>query len=175
MATHSTGKNRNRRQKLKTKYSKVREDAQTHGIIETTPEGAVRPEVVAPTAQSTQSFPALIGVAIRRGWAVPEMKKPGLVDELIELVEDPEAKAMAKVFAFNALVKGDQVQHEKDQEYIRIDLVLAMWKGVLEAIRNHVQDLALVKLIVADVLRFLPAPSVKLEASTVGGVEGHAE
>jgi hypothetical protein len=53
--------------------------------------------------------------------------------------------------------------HELDHKFVRLDRVLEMWRGVLEAIRAHVQDQALVKLIVADVLRFLPAPSAGLE------------
>jgi hypothetical protein len=52
----------------------------------------------------------------------------------------------------------DQIQHERDHKFVWLDLVLEMWRSALGAIRTHIQDQALVKLIVADVLRFLPAP-----------------
>lgn len=168
-----SGPKRTEKQRVKDRYAHSRDDAQRLGLIETTPEESLVPERVDPLVQTEQRFPALVGQALRHGWAVPDEKKPGLVDEMVAVVEDGEATAVAKVMAFNALAKGDQLQHERDQEYIRLDQVLEMWKGVLEAIRNHVQDQMLVKLIVADVLRFMPAPSARLEA-TVGGVEGHA-
>jgi hypothetical protein len=171
---HRTTKARRKRQKLKARYSKAREDAQLHGPVETSPEGAVRDERVDPSSQSEQRFPTLVRRAINHGWATPDEKKPQLVDELVELIEDPEASPMAKIFAFNALLKGDQIQHERDQEYIRLDRVLEMWRGVLEAIRAHVQDQALVKLIVADVLRFLPAPSAGQDVLSRQGT-GHAD
>jgi hypothetical protein len=171
-----SGAERSKVQSVKDRYAHAREDAQLTGLIPTTPEEALRPERVSPSSQSTQKFPGLIGMAIRHGWAVPDDRKPGYVDELGAVLEDSESPAIAKVTAFNALVKGDQIQHERDQQYIRLDHVLEMWRGVLEAIRAHVQDPALVKLIVADVLRFLPAPSDGLvlggEVSTAGEPEG---
>jgi hypothetical protein len=115
-------------------------------------------------------------MAIRHGWAVPDERKPGYVDELGAVLEDPESPAVAKVTAFNALVKGDQLQHERDQEYVRLDHMLELWRGVLEVIKARVQDPTLARLIVADVLRFLPAPSDGLvlggEVSTAGEPEG---
>jgi hypothetical protein len=156
-------KARKTKQRRLQRYQKLREDLQLCGTIPTTPEGAVKPERVDPSAQGEQRFPTLVRRAINHGWSTPDEKKPGLVDELIELIEDPEASPMAKIFAFDALVKGDQAQHEKDQQFIRLDRVLEMWRCALEAIRAHVQDPALVKLIVADVLRFLPAPSAGME------------
>ena len=161
--TSAGGDSRGHRQRVKDRYAHAREDAQLGGLIPTTPEEALRPERVDPSVQTEQRFPALVGQALRHGWAVPDEKKPGLVDEMVAVVEDYEATAVAKVMAFNALAKGDQIQHERDQEYIKVDRVLAMWQGVLEAIRNHVQDQALVKLIVADVLRFMPVPQAQLQ------------
>jgi hypothetical protein len=168
---------RGEKQRVKDRIAHAMDDAQRLDILQSNvvPEESLKPERVDPSVQSEQRFPALVRRAINHGWATPDDKKPGLVDELVELIEDPEATPMAKIFAFNALVKGDQAQHEKDQQYIRLDRVLEMWRGVLEAIRARVQDQALVKLIVADVLRFLPAPSgqVKLiNGTTVDGVEG---
>lgn len=156
-------KARRKRQKLKARYSKAREDAQLHGLVETSPEGARWPEKVDSASQSEQRFPALIGQAIRRGWAVPDEKKPGLVDELISVVENPDAKPFDKVAAFGTLSRADQLQHERDQQYIKLDRVLEMLRGILEAIRTNVSDPALLKAIVTDVLRFVPAPSVELE------------
>lgn len=161
-----TDSRRARRQRVKDRLDHAREDARLIDLVPMMPEVTPKPERVDPSSQTEQKFPRLIGTAIRRGWAVPEERKPGYVDELASVLEDPNATAMAKVFAFNALVKGDESQHERDQEWVRIDRVLAMWRGVLEAIRNHVQDQGLVKLIVADVLRLLPAPSARLETET---------
>lgn len=105
---------RNRRQKTKERYSKAREDAQLEGIIPTTPEGAVRTEPVSPSVQGNQPLPNLIADAIRKGWAVPEGIKPGLVDEMVQIIMDPEMPAKAKVGAFNALRMADQAQYERD-------------------------------------------------------------
>ena len=168
--TSSKPGERGKRQRTKDRYDHAREDARLEGVIPVVPEVAPKPERVDPSSQNEVRFPRLIGQAIRRGWAVADEKKPGLVDELIEVVEDEEASPMAKIFAFNALVKGDQVQHDKDQQYIRLDRVLEMWRGILSAIRNHVTDPLLVKAIVADVLRFLPPPAAGLEL-----IEGFCE
>lgn len=149
---------------MKDRLAHAQDDAQRLNIIPTVPEEALKPARVDPSSQSEQRLPGLVGMAIRHGWAVPDEKKPGYVDELAEVLENPEAPAVAKVMAFNALVKGDQIQHERDQEWVRIDRVMEMWRGVLEAIRNHVKDDGLVKLIVADILRLLPAPSDKMES-----------
>lgn len=164
-----TGPRRREEQRVKDRLAHAQDDARRLDLLGNDPllpEEALTPEVVDPTTQSEQRLPTLISRAIRRGWAVPEDKKPGFVDELAGVLEDPDSPATAKILAFGALVRGDQIQHERDQKYIHLDRVLAMWKGVLEAIRNHVQDQELVKLIVADVLRFLPAPPEK--CATVG-------
>lgn len=161
-----TGAKRNTVQSIDDRYAHAREDAQLHGRIPTTPEEALKPERVDPSVQTEQRHPLLIGTAIRRGWETPDEKKPGLVDELIATVEDPDAPAMVKVFAFNALVKGDQAQNDKDQQFIRLDRVLALWRGVLEAVRTHVPDPTVLKAITDDVLRLLPVPA---GAETVEG------
>jgi len=154
-----TGAKRKKVQRIDDRYAHAREDAQLYGRIPTTPEEALTPEKVDPSSQSTQRFPRLIGQAIRSGWAVDDAKKPGLVDELISVVDDPEANQVAKIMAFNALVKGDQIQHERDQQYIRLDRVLTLWKGVLEVMRTYVTDPTVLKAMTDDVLKLLPAPS----------------
>jgi hypothetical protein len=37
-----------------------------------------------------------------------------MIDELIDIVKDPEVEPRTKVMAVNALLKGDQVEYEKD-------------------------------------------------------------
>lgn len=112
----SKNQRRNLRQRLRATLAKVREDAQLAGAIDTVPEGAVRSERVDPKKQSEQAQPKLIEQAIKQGWAVPDQKKPGLVQELIAIVEDKseEASDKTKVAAFRALLAADQAQHERD-------------------------------------------------------------
>lgn len=102
------------RQRKVKRYSKLREELQLAGEIPTSAEGAVWNEVVDPSSQSEQPLPVLIGTAIRRGWATPEEKKPRLVDEMIKMVECQEVGEVQRVMAYNALVKGDQLQWERD-------------------------------------------------------------
>lgn len=109
-----TSKARSAKQEVRERYSKAREDAQLLGVIPTTPEGALKPERVAPEAQADAPQPNLIGEAIRKGWAVPEARKPDLVDELIRLLDDPQVSDKVKVAAFNALRQADQAQYERD-------------------------------------------------------------
>ena len=108
-----TSKARARRQRTKDRYAHAREDAQLEGLIPTTPEEALTPERVPPSAQSEQPLPELIAQAIRKGWAVDEQMKPQLVQELIGIVMSCE-EAKHKVTAFNALRMADQHQWERD-------------------------------------------------------------
>lgn len=105
---------RNKRQGVKAKFAKVREEAQLLGIIETTPEGAVRNEVVDPATQGSQPLPGLVGKAIRNGWATPEHKKAEIVDELIGIVTGEETDPFVKVSAARVLQQGDKDQWERD-------------------------------------------------------------
>ena len=151
-----TGPRRSQEQRVKDRLDHAREDARILGLIPTEPEVTPKPEKVDPSSQSTQRFPRLIGQSIRRGWAVPDEKKPGLVDELISVVEDPEANQVAKVMAFNSLASGDKLQHERDQEYVKLDRVLEICRGVLESVKRHVQDQEVVKAILTDTLHYFP-------------------
>ena len=65
MSGHPTSKARRKRQKIKRKYARLREDCQLACIIETTPEGAVRDERVPPSAQAEDSrgLPSLVMAA----------------------------------------------------------------------------------------------------------------
>lgn len=107
-------KKRKARQHKRELYQKVREDLQVSGDLDTTPVGALKPEAVAPQTQADAPQCGLIELAIRRGWAVPEERKPGLVDELISIIDNPELPAKVKVAAFNALRMADQSQYERD-------------------------------------------------------------
>lgn len=113
MAKHRTNAKRNSRKKVKERYAKAREDAQTAGVIPTTPEGAVRPEVVDPVTQGEQDLTVLERIAVRSGWAVPEDKKPVLVDKMVAVVENAP-RALARVLAFKALTSADKDQYNRD-------------------------------------------------------------
>jgi hypothetical protein len=116
MANHATSRNRNRRQKLKRQYARIREEAQLQGIVPTTPEGALRSEVVDPATQEQQAFPALDRKAIRQGWNVPDELKPEVIDNLVAAVEMASADGDYKGVALNArvLLQADQTQYERD-------------------------------------------------------------
>lgn len=80
----SHSQRRNLRQKLKAQYARIREDAQLAGVIETTPQGAARNEVVDPRLQGCQQLPELIRQALKECWAVPDSAKPGIIGALLE-------------------------------------------------------------------------------------------
>lgn len=128
MAAHGTSKNRARKQKLKERYSKAREDAQLHGIIPTEPEGALKPEKVDPATQEAQSLPALDRQAIREDWSVPGHVKHKVIERLAEpffeegrVVLDksgnqitlPPDRQLLKENA-KVLLLADQRQYERD-------------------------------------------------------------
>jgi hypothetical protein len=101
-------------QRHKRRYMELREELQLAGVLPVEPDGSLRNERVDPADQTAQALPALTGVAIRRGWAVPEEKKPLLVDELVSIMENPEESNRVKVAAFNALCQADQHEHERN-------------------------------------------------------------
>jgi hypothetical protein len=114
MAKNPTSKNRRSRQKLKERYSKAREEAQLHGIIPTSPEGALRDERVSAQTQSKQDTSGLERKAINSGWAVPEEKKPEIVERLIEKVTNPGASAKEVALNARVLLMADKEQWERD-------------------------------------------------------------
>src|SRR5437868_4308031 len=89
MSSHPTSKARRKRQKIKRKYARLREDCQLAGIIETAPSGAVRNEV-APVAPDPP-LPHLVRTALKDGWATPDAAKPAIIDALLEAFYDPDA------------------------------------------------------------------------------------
>lgn len=107
-------KARRRLQRRKKRYMELREELMEAGEIPVEPSGAIRDERVDPAKQKDQPLPALVGEAVRRGWAVPEAKKPVLVDEMTAIIDDPEESNKVKVAAFNALRQADQSQWERD-------------------------------------------------------------
>lgn len=128
MAKNPTSKGRNKRQKLKSRYSKAREDAQLHGLIETTPEEALKDERVPPSVQGEQKIPGLDRDAVRKGWEVPEEVKVKVIERLSEpffeanrVVVTREGKEVVvppdrNLLKENAkvLVLADQRQWERD-------------------------------------------------------------
>jgi hypothetical protein len=112
MGSHPTSKARRRRQKLKRKYARLREDAQLAGIIETTPETAVRDER-APVAPDPP-LPHLVRAAIKNNWPTPDCNKPDIVDSLLEPFYDPDADRALLVRCFRVLLLLDQTQYERD-------------------------------------------------------------
>lgn len=48
---------------------------------------------------------------------------------------------------------------------VHIDNVMVMWRGVLEALRMNITDQTMLKAVTADVLRFMPAPTVQSSRS----------
>jgi hypothetical protein len=115
MGKHRTTRRRNRRQKVKARYAKCREEAQLQGLIPTVPAGAVRNEVVDPRTQSEQRLPSLDRRAIYQNWDVPDAEKPRVIDRLSEPFHDPEADPRLIVLNFRALLLADQRQHEQDR------------------------------------------------------------
>lgn len=107
-------KRRQQLQRKKKRYMELREELQVAGEIPTEPSGAIRDEQVDPATQGGQALPKLTTQAIRNGWAVPEEKKPALVDEMVKIIDDPEESNKVKVAAFNALRQADQHQFERD-------------------------------------------------------------
>jgi hypothetical protein len=112
MSSHPTSKARRKRQKLKRKYARLREDCQLAGIIETTPEGAVRNEV-APVA-SDPPLPHLVRAAIKDGWATPDAAKAKVVGDLLAAFFEPDADPMLRVWLARLLLLLDQTQWERD-------------------------------------------------------------
>lgn len=92
----------------------VREEAQLQGIIQVSPEGAVRNERVDPLTQSTQEIPSLDRAAVVRGWAVPEEKKQLVVAKLLEPFSSEEADPYLLKENAKVLVQADQRQYERD-------------------------------------------------------------
>lgn len=74
-------KKRKRRQRIRERYAKAREDAQLAGVIPTTPEGALRPERVRPSADP--ALPDVVRQGLREGWATPDAAKPDIVASLL--------------------------------------------------------------------------------------------
>jgi hypothetical protein len=110
--SHPTSKARRRRQKRKREYARLREDCQLAGIIETTPEGAVRSEVG--PVPPDPPLPHLVRAAIKNNWPTPDSNKAAIVDSLCAPVYDPDADPMLLVKCVRVLLLLDQTQYERD-------------------------------------------------------------
>jgi hypothetical protein len=113
VSSHPTSKARRRRQKIKRRYARLREDCQLADIIDTTPSGAVRDEV-APIA-TDPPLPHLVRAAIKNNWPIPDSNKPGIVDSLLEPFYDPDADPALIVKCARVLLQADQTQYERDR------------------------------------------------------------
>ncbi len=112
--TPEAEKRRRQRQRKYRRYMELRDELQTAGVIPIEPTGARFSEAVNPATQGDQPLPGLVSQAVRNGWEVPEARKPGLVDEMVAIVDNPEEANKVKVAAFNALRQADQSQWERD-------------------------------------------------------------
>ena len=131
-----TSRKRNRKQKAQASFSKAREELQLMGVIETTPEGALRAERVDPTSQGEQRFPGLDREAIRngQGWGTNEHIKRKVIEKAAEVmfekrmgfktvevdgrkveieIELPPDRA-AEAQAAKTLLLADKMQYERD-------------------------------------------------------------
>lgn len=131
---------RSKKQALRDRYAHAREDAQLAGLIPTKPEEALKPEVVDPATQTEAPQVGLIVQALRSGWAVPEGRKPDLVDELMRILDDPEMCAKVKVSAFNALRMADQQQYERDHPEQMAKLRGSAGTGTVNVNNTNVQN-----------------------------------
>ncbi len=132
MAKHPTNSRRNKRKKLKETYAKVREDAQVAGIIVTTPEGAVRPEAVNPASQGEQSLLGIDRAAVRNGWAVPEEKKPMVVDRLLEVFEMGPQKMVTR--------DGIEIEVPPDYNLMKENAKVLILADKTQFDRDHPED-----------------------------------
>src|SRR5262249_39436164 len=96
-------------------YARLREDCQLEGLIETTPEGALRSEVVDPARQGCQLFPELVRQALREGWTTPDSAKTKVVDELSAPFFEEGTDPMLLVRLARLLLLLDQTQWEWDR------------------------------------------------------------
>jgi hypothetical protein len=113
MSSHPTSKARRKRQKRKQQYARLREDCQLAGVIETTPEGAVRNEV-APVAPDPP-LPHLVRAAIRNGWATTDAGKAKVVGDMIAAFFGEGTDATMRVQLFRTLLLADRTQYECDR------------------------------------------------------------
>ena len=80
------------------------------------------------------------------------VKEQEIWEELRELIRDKTKTASAEWSRLRDL-----------QGLVRLDQIMVMWRGVLEAIKHNVTDPVMLKALTADVLRCMPAPSAGLE------------
>lgn len=112
MTSHPTSKRRRKRQELKERYMKVREDAQLADLVPTTPEGAVRNEAA---LTADVQLPELVRQGLRESWATPDCAKGAVVANLLEPFfreERPEPKILNELAKTLRLL--DQTQFERD-------------------------------------------------------------
>lgn len=90
---------------------------------------------------------AELDAIIERGTAASRVQA-GVWVELRQLIQEKTKTASAEWSRLHDL-----------QGLVHLDRVMAMWRGVLEAIRANVADPTVLRAVTADVLRFMPPPS----------------
>jgi hypothetical protein len=103
---------RKRRQKLKKRYARAREDAQLSGVIPVVPEGAVRNEV-APVAPDPP-LPHLVRAALKNDWATPDAAKAKVVADLLVPFFEEGTDPGLRVRLARLLLLLDQTQFDMD-------------------------------------------------------------
>ena len=108
------GPRRREKQRVKDRIAHAQDDGQRLGIIETTPEEALKPARVGPPVQNEQIFPNLISRAMRKGWEPTEEMKISSVDELDSIIHDREVPPQVRVNAIRIQQQGTVIQHSID-------------------------------------------------------------
>jgi hypothetical protein len=145
MSSNPTSKRRRKKQQLKERYAKVREDAQLADIIPTTPEGAVRNEVV---LTGNAVLPDVVREALRENWATPDAAKPAIVANLLE-----------PFFAEREIIDG-KVQPPNRAQLIELAKVLRLLDQT-QFERDHPEDAGKAK---GGAINILQATQVMREA-----------
>lgn len=110
-----TSKRRAERQSVTRRLTHALDDAQRLGLVPTVPE--VVPgldKAVDPKSQEEQKIPSLDRQAIKKGWSVPEDKKPLVIQRLLEPFDDAEADGWLLKENAKVLISADQRQWERD-------------------------------------------------------------
>lgn len=121
-----TSSAKNRKKKIKKRYSSAREEAQLAGVIPTTPDGAVRDERTY-SVDPLRGLPETVRQALKENWATPGTAKPAIIAALLrpffndtkvldsdgKLVDIPASPKLLNELA-KTIIQLDQRQYERD-------------------------------------------------------------
>lgn len=135
-----TNGRRGEEQRVRDRLAHAQDDAQRLNIIPTLPEEVLRSARVDPSTQGEQYMPELVGRAMRNGWEPTEEMKIDSVDELHQIIRDPEAERHVKVQAVRVLQQGDQIEHERKHPTVKpgteVNVNISnnnMWQPIFQA------------------------------------------